>query len=172
MSDRFVFWSQWRTLSIEQICVTGLEHNVLPLWGGSRHLSAIAGWLYLSLSTPSESSANSERQPELLIMENFPKEPCIRCGVQIAVTHAVSLRTVMLLSETPQDQLVEKIHEIEGIAKDLAQEFVDHKMHRSCVKTEPPCPGCGAALKTWHAVHCLQCDWTRDEDKLLPEYYK
>ena len=72
----------------------------------------------------------------------------------------------MLLSETPQDQLVEKIHEIEGIAKDLAQEFVDHKMHRSCVKTEPPCPGCGAALKTWHAVHCLQCDWTRDEDEL------
>lgn len=105
-------------------------------------------------------------------MTHHLKEPCIRCGALISSSHAVSLRTVTQLSKAAPSEYVDKIVEAEGVAKDVAQEFVDHKMHLDCIKCEPPCPQCGAPLKTWHAVHCLKCDWVRDEGKQLLEYYQ
>ncbi|MDP3654379.1 MAG: hypothetical protein Q8R67_22165 [Rhodoferax sp.] len=105
-------------------------------------------------------------------MNQLAKEPCIKCGTLINANHPVSLRTVMQLSNTPPSEYVDKIVEAEGIASDLAQEFVDHKMSFGCMKNEPPCPNCGTALKTWHAVSCLKCDWKREANRQLPEYYK
>jgi hypothetical protein len=99
------------------------------------------------------------------------REPCIKCGQFISNDHPVSLRTVMLLSKLPPSAYADEIVRLEGISKELAQEFVDHKMGHRCVKTEPPCPNCGAALKTWHATGCWACNWRRDVSKSLPEYY-
>lgn len=100
------------------------------------------------------------------------REPCIKCGVSIATDHGVSLPTVMAISRLPADSLVDKIVEREQIPRELAQEIVDHKMGRRCNKTEPPCPNCGAPLKTWHATGCWGCGWRRDPEKHLPEYYR
>jgi len=99
------------------------------------------------------------------------REPCIQCGTQIAKDHLVSLKTVMLLGNLPTSEHVEQIVRREGIPRELAQEFVDHKMGHGCVKVDPPCPSCGAALKTWHATGCWGCDWRRDMQKQLPDYY-
>jgi hypothetical protein len=99
------------------------------------------------------------------------KEPCIRCGKLIAQNHLVSLQTVVRLSKLPPSEYVDTIVQLEGIPRELAQEFVDHKTGHRCVKVEPPCPNCGAALKTWHATGCWACGWRRDLNRQLPDYY-
>ena len=104
--------------------------------------------------------------------EAMIREPCMHCGKQIAKEHSVSLRTVMLLNGLPLDEYVATIVRLEGVPRQLAQEFVDHKMSRNCVKTEPPCPNCGVALQTWHATGCRVCGWRRDANKQLPEYFQ
>ena len=100
------------------------------------------------------------------------KEPCIRCGVLISTDHPVSLTTVMQLAKLPLDKHVDKIVELEGISRERAQEFVDHKMSRCCRKVEPPCPACGSPLKTWHATGCWACGWRRDPARHLTDYHE
>jgi hypothetical protein len=92
-------------------------------------------------------------------MRDNAKEPCIRCGELIYVNYAVHLRTAGQLSKLKPSEFVDKIVQLEGVPRDVAQDFVNHKMGHACVKTQPPCPACRAPLKTWHAMHCLQCDW-------------
>lgn len=99
------------------------------------------------------------------------REPCIKCGTSIAKDHSVSLKTVMRISKLSPGEYVEQIARLEGISNELAQEFVDHKMGNNCVKVEPPCPTCGAALKTWHSTGCWACGWRRDMNRHLPDYY-
>lgn len=77
----------------------------------------------------------------------------------------------MQLQKVSPSEYVARIVELENISKVIAQEFVDHKMGLRCIKSEPPCPKCGKSLKTWHARLCLNCDWTRDATKQLPDYY-
>jgi predicted amidophosphoribosyltransferase len=60
---------------------------------------------------------------------------------------------------------------LEGTTAELAQEFVDHKMGLNCVKSEPLCPICRMALKTWHATGCWGCGWRRDVNRQLTDYY-
>ena len=91
--------------------------------------------------------------------------------MQIAKEHPVSLKTVMLLGKLAPSEYAEKIVQVEGISRELAQEFVDHKMRHNCIKVEPPCPACGMPLKTWHATGCWGCGWRRDMKKQLPDYY-
>lgn len=100
------------------------------------------------------------------------REPCIRCGVLIAKDSPVSLLTLVQLGKLPLDSHVDRIVELTGLSREAAQEFVDHRMRRGCVKTEPPCPACGAALKTWHATGCWGCGWRRDPARFLTEYLK
>jgi hypothetical protein len=100
-------------------------------------------------------------------MSTMKREPCIRCGVLIATDHAVSLSTVMKLSRLPVDRVVDCIVEVEGLSRELAQEFVDHKMGHRCRAVEPPCPNCAAPLKTWHATGCRACGWRRDPARHL-----
>ena len=97
------------------------------------------------------------------------REPCIRCGVLISTDHAVSLLTVMKLSKLRADRFVDRIVELEGIPRELAQEFVDHKMGHRCQRVEPPCPNCTAPLKTWHAMGCRACGWRRDPARHLTD---
>ena len=86
------------------------------------------------------------------------KEICIKCG-QLIYTHApVKLTTLLHLQKQkvkPAD-FVEAILQLENLPRDVLQDYVDHRMALNCRKTEPPCPKCGAALKTWHAIHCLK----------------
>lgn len=103
-------------------------------------------------------------------MSTMNRAPCIRCGELISSDHAVSLPTVMKLSTLPVDRLVDRIVELEGMSRELAQEFVDHKMGHGCQSVEPPCPNCAAPLKTWHATGCRECDWRRDPSRHLTEY--
>jgi hypothetical protein len=105
-------------------------------------------------------------------MSTTSLEPCIRCGVRVSTDHPVSLMTVNQLSRLPLHTHVDKIVELEGISRARAQEFVDHKMSRNCQKVEPPCPGCGSLLKTWHATGCWTCGWRRDPARHLTDYYE
>lgn len=98
------------------------------------------------------------------------REPCIHCGVLIAKQSPVSLRTLMLLGKLPPDSRVDKIVELEGVSREIAQDYVDHRMRCACVKTQPPCPACRAALKTWHATGCWGCGWRRDPARFLTDY--
>jgi hypothetical protein len=63
-------------------------------------------------------------------MSTTNREPCIRCGVLISADHPVSLMTVMRLAKLPLDSHVDKVVELEGMSRERAQEFVDHKMSR------------------------------------------
>ena len=99
------------------------------------------------------------------------REPCLHCGMNIAKEHPVSLRTMMVLGKLPPDEYVETIARLEGMTRELAQEFVDHKMGLNCAKSAPPCPNCGGALKTWHATGCWGCGWRRDMNKQFPNYF-
>ena len=78
----------------------------------------------------------------------------------------------MHLKRLSRDEYVAAIVLLDGLPEQLAQEFVDHKMRLNCVKTEPPCPNCGAALKTWHATGCWDCGWRREASKQLPDYFE
>ena len=89
------------------------------------------------------------------------RETCIRCGADVPAGCSVSLQTVMRLAKLPVGSFVDKLVELEGISREAAQAFVDHRMGHACRKTEPPCPGCGTALKTWHAKGCWTCGWRR-----------
>lgn len=102
---------------------------------------------------------------------NTTREPCIRCGVSILLDHGVSLKTVMQLSKLAPSDYAKEIVVLEGIPLEVAQEFVDHKMGHRCAKVDPPCPTCGAALKTWHATGCWTCGWRRESGKPLTECY-
>lgn len=104
-------------------------------------------------------------------MSTTDREPCIRCGALISTDHPVSLMTVMRLAKLPLHSHVDKIVELEGISRERAQEFVDHKMSRDCQKVEPPCPSCGSQLKTWHAARCWTCGWRRDPARHLADYF-
>jgi len=104
--------------------------------------------------------------------EKMEREPCLHCGMQIAKDGGVTLKTVMLLARIPPDERVATIVRSEGITGEAAQEYLDHKMGGNCVKTEPPCPSCGAALRTWHATGCWGCGWRRDANRQLPDYYR
>lgn len=97
-------------------------------------------------------------------------EPCIRCGALVAKAFPVSLQTAMQLGKLPLHSHVDKLVELEGVSREAAQEYVHHKMGRGCVKTEPPCPDCGSALKTWHATGCWGCGWRRDPARFLTDY--
>ena len=100
------------------------------------------------------------------------KEVCIKCGEHIHADYSVSIKTVMKLSDLNSSEYVNRICELEGISKERAQEYVDHKMGHNCNSSEPPCPKCAAPLKTWHAKMCLKCGWQRDLSKNLTEYYR
>jgi hypothetical protein len=92
--------------------------------------------------------------------------------MQIANGLSVSLRTVMLLGKLPPTEYVATIVRLEGLSPGQAQQFVDHHMGLDCVKSEPPCPNCGAALNTWHATGCWDCGWRRDANRQLPDYFQ
>jgi len=100
------------------------------------------------------------------------REPCLHCGIQISKNCDVSLKTVLLLTKIPPEERVATIVRNEGITSKAAQEYLDHKMRGNCVKTEPPCPNCSAALRTWHATGCWGCGWRRDANRQLPDYYR
>jgi len=99
------------------------------------------------------------------------KQPCIKCGKLIHVDVFVNLRTIMQLNRVRPEEYVETIANLEGLQIELAQEFVDHQMGHNCNRSEPPCPACAAPLKTWHAIRCLRCNWRRDPNRFLTEYY-
>jgi len=103
--------------------------------------------------------------------ETMHREPCLHCGTLIGSEQSVSLRTVMALTKLRPDEYVPSIVRLEGIAAELAQEFVDHRMGLGCVKSEPPCPSCGSPLKSWHATGCWSCGWRRDLSRQLADYY-
>ena len=90
------------------------------------------------------------------------KEVCIKCGQLIYVQAPVKLETLVHLKSLKLNpkHYVEAIVQAENLPRDVVQDFVDHRMGMNCNKTQPPCPKCGAALKTWHARHCLKCDWS------------
>ena len=92
--------------------------------------------------------------------------------MQIAKNYYVSLKTVMLLTKIPPEERLAMIVRNEGITSEAAQEYLDHKMRGHCVKTEPPCPSCGATLRTWHATGCWGCGWRRDANRQLPDYFQ
>src|SRR3990167_5489879 len=99
------------------------------------------------------------------------REPCIKCGVSVLVDHGVSLRTVARLSKLPPQTYADEISRLERIPREVAQEFVDHRMGHRCNKTDPPCPSCDSPLNTWHATGCWNCGWRRDLDRQLTDYY-
>ena len=99
-------------------------------------------------------------------------EACINCGAKIHRNFPVSVKTLSNLGELTPDKYAQRIAELEGIALELAQEYVDHKMGHNCKNTRPLCPSCGSPLKTWRAKYCLKCNWRRDQGNDISEYCK
>ena len=106
-------------------------------------------------------------------MNETQKEICIHCGKLIWMHAPVKLATLAQLSiqKVKPDQFVDFIAKTDQLPRELVQDYVDHRMSLNCNKTDPPCPECGAALKTWHGTICAECGWKRDPDKPLPNYY-
>ena len=90
---------------------------------------------------------------------DFPTHICDRCGEE-TYQRRTSLQTISKLNGTKEDYIL-TFMELDGVPREVAEEWIKHGLYESCKKKEADCPYCGSKLKTWEAKQCLNCgkDW-------------
>lgn len=97
---------------------------------------------------------------------DFPKHICDRCGEE-TYQRRTSIQTISKLRGTKEDY-IRTFMELDGVPREVAEEWTRHGLFENCIKKEVNCPYCGGKLRTWKAKQCLHCgkDWHSSEPKI------